>query len=937
LVLLSAIFFTLFGGNHIEGRALQGAGTSNGVDFFILIDQTNSMSINDSQKLRVDTAKYLVDYFAFYSANHPDEINRISIIDFGEATQATTLDSLPVTDAPDQDPGLNELKANIKAKGLGEANIINGFDVVDGELKSATNLGENRRKVLVLINDGNPVIERLVSSADLATNFGEVEKKYSLLKENYPGQWNMFVFGIYPQDAYWSKIVGPYWGKFSTSAVQIHQIEDMKTEVVREMGPTMGYTGHSYTARESFLVEPYVEYVRFSIFKYSPTTEITLGYQEKNGSVTTVDPNAENVKRLPSSNFETWTITNPTAGIWKIGTTSNGKLDIFVQNQPGPVSLTFPTSDRPLGIPFYFRLDMPQYMASNIKYPLTWNINLLDPNGSEIVLDISKNASGSIFQSSQAYLPTLTGNYKINIEVSTKYDDSSDAFVLYSGEYSFSVFDVKFRLDPTPPYLQYEPLSNLTLHLTDQNDVPIEVDPVATMNLSMRLHLPNGEVHTYPLDRINDVYRINQPILLNGDGQKSFEIIATDESNRELFVKSFPVETFMNIQLLDPQEQVPQNSSLSNLEIKLLDMNNLAFVPSNDFGLKLDITIIPSATENPVTGRLDFDPQKESFVGQFPSLPTKSIGKNIVKVVGVVTVDGKENQLFEKNIYYSVMTELPYFRVISPSVNKKEYPLYLGSQKVGVPIQIQWVKGDLPVDPTSEFINNPSDLVAVDILKDGKPVLTGVKLAQLSTSDSSTWGVTITDLSTAGNYTAVFTLQNAMLISQQPYMEFKPIEIQFILVEDALQRWFRISGIIVAALLVGILGGNEILERRGPFPRGSLTVIEHNVNADTKIGELNLANKKRRTVRWHLNDKKMQSLGIKKMIIRQVIGRRGAQTEGVIVDAFDDKGKRSFTMQFDRGASEKRIPRRGEQSQIYYGLAYTPPVAYTIKTLASHK
>jgi len=895
------------------------------------------MSVNDPQKLRVDTARYLVDYFALYAANHPDEINRVSIVNLGEAPQATSLVSLPITDTLDQDPILNDLKTSINPKSLGETKIITGFDVVSDELKSSLDLGENRRKVLVLINDGNPVADRSESRTDLVANFGDVEQKYNSLKETYPGQWDMFVLGIYPQEAYWTKIVGPYWEKISTFSSRISQIEEMKMQVVRGIGPSLGYSGRAYTTREGFLVEPFLEVVKLSIFKYSPNTDITIEYQEKNGSLVDLDPSAENVKRLISDNFEIWTISNPTAAMWKVGAASNGKLDIFLQNQPGSVRLTFPTSDRPVNIPFYFRIDVPQYKISKIKYPLIWNLKLVEPSGSEITLDVSNNVNGSVFQTNQAYLPTTIGNYKVNLEVSTKYDDVSDEYLLYSGEYSFSVFDVKFRLDPAPPYLQYEPLSGLTLHLTDQNDIPIDMDPDAKVNLSLRLRLSNGEVHTYPLEKVNDVYQINQAILLTGNGQKSFEIVATDGTNRELFAKSLLADTFMNIQLLAPQSQVPQNSLLSDVEIRLLDMDNLPYTPSSKFNLRLDITIIPSTTENPVSGRLEFDPQKESFVAQFPSLPTKTIGDNKVQVVGIVTVNGKDIQLFEKDLGYSVVTDLPYFRVLSPSATKKVYPLYQGSQKVGLPIQIQWVKGDHPIDPTTEFINNPSDLISVDILKDGKVVLSGVKLSRLSTSDPSTWGANITDLSVAGDYVAVFNLQNAMLISQQPYMEFIPIEIQFTLVEDAMQRWFRISGIVLAVLFIGIAGGREILERRGPFPKGVITIIEHSINTDTKIGELNLTGKKRRTVKWHLKDKKMQSLGIKQLVIRQIIGRRGVQTEGVIIEALDEKGKRSFSMQFDRGTSEKRIPRKGEQSQVYYGLSYTPPVAHGSKTPSLHK
>jgi hypothetical protein len=922
LLLFSFLF--LPAGKYPKAYALQNPTNPSGTDFFVLIDQTSSMAVNDPQKLRVDTAKYLVDYFAFYAANHPEENNRISIIDFGAPSTSSGLLTLPVTNTLDQDQSLEQIKNGIVSKSLNEANISTVFNVVDNDLKSAQNVGDGRRKVLVLITDGNPVADRSDSKTDLSLKFDEVEKQLSILKENNPGQWDTFIFGIYPQEVYWSKIVGPYWKKISTGAFQIDQLNDMKSNVVREIGPALGYAGRVYSAQEGFLVQPYLDQVKLSISKYLPDSDVTVQYQEKNGQPITLDPNAKNVTRFVSSNYETWTIKDPPAGIWKVGSGSSRNLDVFIDQTPGGISLTFPQSARPLNIPFYFRMDMPEYKIAKVKYPITWNVTLVDPKGTKIPLEISP-VSGSSFRANKAFLPTAVGDYKVSIQASTQFDEGSDPYVLYSGEYGFSVVDVKYRLDPAPPYLQYEPISRLNLFITDHNDLPIEVDPDAKMNLALLLHLPNGEVHTYPFKGSNGAYYIDEPILLTGNGEKSFEINATDDAANQLFVKKFPVEAFQDIQLVSPPERVPQNSSLSDIEIKLLDENHVAFDPSSNYGLRLDVTVIPSASENPVSGRLEYDPEKESFVASFPSLPTKSLGNNLVKVVGVVNVNGKETPIFEMQLGYSVITELPYFRVLSPSLNEKQYRLYSGIKKVGVPIEIQWVKGNGPIDPSTEFINKPADLVTVSLLKDGKPVFKDLKLTQLSANDPSRWGTTVTDLSSAGKYVAVFNLNNAMLVSQQPYMQFEPIEVQFTLAEVATQRWLRFGGIFIAVLLVSIVGVRERNERKGPYPKGTLTVIEHNIGTNTSIGEINLMSSKRRTVKWRLKDKKMQSLGIKQMNIRQLKGRRGVQTDGIEIEAFDNNGRHYFTMQFNRGASEKRIPRKAEQSPTFYSLAYTPP------------
>jgi hypothetical protein len=918
-LLLVPLFFSA-GSGHVT--ALQGVSNSDGVDFFILIDQTNSMTINDPQNLRVLSAEYFLNYAAFYAHGHPESVNQISVIQFGASSNVSSLSPFPLTKILDQSPLLNELRSTIKPSNLGETDTASAFDYISRELDASSYAGDNRHRVILIITDGNPVSVSQ-SGLEIKASFSVVQAKYASLKEKHYGQWDLFVTGIYPQSAYWSDVVGPYWQSFSTSAVRIQQIQDIQSEIVRNISPTLGYGGRIYTAQEDVFVEPYQEEIRFLIQKYLPSDEISAEYDDGVGHVETMLPDSKDITRLSSANFELWTVNAPTAGNWRFSSSSNDKLDVIKQNIPVKIGLVFPKNVVSTNLPFLFQLSLLKYNASDLeKYPLTWDVSLVEPDENTIKLDVVDSKGESIFQSARAYVPTQVGKYKINIQISSQIGNAAAPILLSNSTYEFSAVEPEFHLAPPSPYLQYEPVNNLTLHLTDQDGNDLQMDPNVSLRYLLRLHSSSGQVSNFIFAKSDSAYAINQPILLPGNGQKVFEVVVVDDAQQELLVKKFNVETFTNIKLKVPQSQVAQHSSLTSVELTLLNVDNSEYILPKDSNLKLNVTIIPRSGESPVSGELKFNSATNRFAAQFSSLPTSNLGENIVRVSGVYILEEKEYTVFEQDLTYSVVANLPNFRVISPSSSSNGYPLYLGLKKVGLPIQIQWLNGDLPVDPGIVFANDPADLVKVDILKDGKPFLTNIKLSQLSENDPSTWGTTITDLNVAGNYVAVFKLQNAFLSTSKQSYDLEPSNIPFTLIQDALQWWLKFGGFIIITLIISFVAVREINERREPYPRGQLAIVEHNIDSSKNIAVVKLTGRNRRTVKVRLADQKLLKLGIAQLVIRHAAVRPSSQSDGIDVTGLNAKGEQVFSLKFDR-EQEKRIP-RGDQPQVYYGLAYTP-------------
>jgi len=65
---------------------------------------------------------------------------------------------------------------------------------------------------------------------------------------------------------------------------------------------------------------------------------------------------------------------------------------------------------------------------------------------------------------------------------------------------------------------------------------------------------------------------------------------------------------------------------------------------------------------------------------------------------------------------------------------------------------------------------------------------------------------------------------------------------------------------------------------------------------------------------------------VRRLVIRHSPGRQGNQTQGISIAAITKEGRPSFSMQFDRGAMEKRIPGRVAEARAYYAIEYTPPL-----------
>lgn len=930
IILIVVILITGLGAVTAKAESNVQEISNEGVDIFVLLDQSESMAITDPAGIRIDTVLYLIDYLQVYASSHPTATSRISVVGFGSKDRTRTmipLSIVPANPAIGQDPILEKLKIQVVSENLGATNVESALNQVEQQLSQQSDTSSNRQRVLILISDGLPFDSSTAPDPGYTSNFAAIKNRYTSIRSQYPGKWDLITVGIDKRNEYWNQKVEKMWLEIATAAVPVSQVDELKATIVNLLSPILGLSGHIYSPQEEITVEPYLDFVVFSILKHTKLNEIEINYKDADGNVLSIDPKQTGVTLQERSSYDLWIVRNPYAGPWVIS--SEQPVEIFKQGIFASPQIVLPDSNLPVNLPFYLRFDLSTYDSSDVPFPLTWEVTVTPPDNSTTPIEVDGNPSGTTFQSTLPYFPIQPGTYHVRAKAAAAIGENNEPVNLFDVQTTFLVYQTSIDLSPVSPYSDYEPLADLTIRLMDDNGVPVKTDSSVKMSPVLRVSSADGQARAISLKVIdNATYQLTSPVVLNGVNK--IELLIKDNFEHDIIVNGTAINTVHKLELVSPNPAVPENSFIKTIAVRLLDTNNVAFVPSDAFGLRLRATVIPIENANPVSILLNYDPNQQLYVSDSTVLPTNAIGSYRIEVEGLITSNDKEQTTFVETLNYVVTTDLPYFRILKPSVDSvSRYPINLWGRKQGMNVEIEWIQNGTPIDPGAVFINQPGDLVLVDITGPDGITLRDVQLHQLHPENPAKWGTVIPELDHPGEYTATFKFQHAILQSQQPYMSFEPITVKFVRVETIFQvvtQTVQWSLYIIFGLILAVLVYRTIMEFREPFPRGILRIFENDMSRGrTMVDQINLAGWRRRTVTWKLPSSRLPGVGIQRFRIRHLTGHKGKHTQGVSVAAISNNGAQSFRMQFDRGAMEKRIPGRVAEARTYYTIEYTPP------------
>ncbi|MBK8988216.1 MAG: VWA domain-containing protein [Chloroflexi bacterium] len=870
-----------------------------GVDLFILIDQSQSMSgtltdpPTDPHNLRIDTARYLIDQLGFDALTHSERLNRVSVIGFGTYERSRVMVPLtPVSgETMEQSAEIREtIKQAVLPQQLGFTSMTAAIDLAASELENAAKLGENRPVIVFFITDGSPYDERELS---LREYFAEIDESYVRLQELAFDQARMFAIGIDVENRYWPS-ASNYWDNIAIGSSRVEQADEMKTELAQILANELGYASDALSAGELF-VEPYLDTISFSIFRYGEAS-VEVFYPDIDGVLQPYDFDQAEV-RASGDRYDLVVIRNPNPGNWTIQSQQEGeRVDIIKQIKFSSVQLEPPLLEIPRYFPKYFHFSLPQGQKFYEQYPLIFELVVTPPgaNQGQTLRCCILSEDGQGFRTVDPYVPIFAGQHQISISAAAqlRVDNEVQEILISEDQFSFRSYDAKLSLEPSDlSFSQYEPVSNIQAIFTDEQGRAIIEDPLEELDIIARINLSPKSSQMVPMNRVESgIYRLSQPVTLPGDETKSLEIIGLGQSGEELFSADNAITTFRNVQLLKPVPALPPQAGFSSIAVQLLDE---AGRPINDRlarTLDLQARIVPPQGP-PLPMGLTYDPDESAFVANVP-IPTQFEGQHFVEITAQANVAGLNVEAFSDTLTYMVTTDVPYYRILSPE--PAVYPLYEGINKANMPLEIQWIRNDLPINPGDVFVENPVTLITATVHGPDGFVLQNLVLQPMNPNDLSRWRVDLDNLRQEGIYTATFHFNGATLVSQEPYMQFVDTQITFYRVTTGLWRGIisTRNTLITLLFIVVVAGGiTESFQRLWPpFPKGILTIREQNpVTGDERqIDTINLFKRrvKRRTVIWKPATPELKALGIDKVIIHPRPSGGNKRVPGIDLEFF---------------------------------------------------
>lgn len=383
-------------------------------DIILLIDQSGSMQrITDKNGIRKDAARFLTDYIGIYATKYQE--HRIGVINFGDnAPQDKTVQLSSVLTQ------LDSIKSRIGAFDMGNTNFLEAFKTADSLFNSANSYRPSRQPAIVIFTDGEP---------DIGISRGEAlfpgivdYAKSNFVNRNCP----IYVVGIDSENKYWQKDE-PYWKAISKSTYRITSVNDLNAVFHEIIADIIGF-GWTPVAKPSqgqptkIEVEPYLERVSFTVLKQNPNVKLKIIRPDGRG-VTHKDDDVIYRTGQRGDQFETYSIMDPSPGIWQLQLEGEGEVKIYKDALRLSTTLLNPTSPYPQKRPMEIIVDMARRDGSPLKplteYPLHASATIEIPNKTQPVYTelVRSTETSSRFVSTKTIPADAAGTYKVTVSV----------------------------------------------------------------------------------------------------------------------------------------------------------------------------------------------------------------------------------------------------------------------------------------------------------------------------------------------------------------------------------------------------------------------------------------------------------------------------------------------------------------------------------------
>gem|GEM_PF-2757737 len=380
----------------------------------MLIDQSGSMLQTDSEGLRADAARFLIDYLALYATEGQD--HRVGVVNFGSDARPDQL--LRLVSAADDG---ESLKSRVRTANLGDTNFLAALRLAHAHFAEMGSYEGEAQPAVVILTDGEPDVGSRRGVSLFPEILGFVRQELS------PRNCPVYVVAVDSTGSYWPRNA-PYWQEIAASTYRISSMAELESVYHHVVADIIGFQWERVAVTPGggptrVDVEPYLERVSFTVLKESP--QVRLQISRPDGTLVS-EGDADVLYRgsATSGRFETYSIGEPVPGTWTLELVEGaGQVQVFRDRLPLAARVIAPLSPYPRGRPMSVVVEFSRRDGSPVEplpeHPLHVGAAVSAPGkGRAVPVELVADPSlPTRFVSTDAVPADEEGTYSVDVRV----------------------------------------------------------------------------------------------------------------------------------------------------------------------------------------------------------------------------------------------------------------------------------------------------------------------------------------------------------------------------------------------------------------------------------------------------------------------------------------------------------------------------------------
>jgi uncharacterized protein YegL len=392
-----------------------------GLDLLLLVDRSGSMSAHSPAAI-VDALPMTLNVLA-WSARSARVTHRFGIVSFGSRARL----DVPLTVVGAETlPSLRARIAALPSRSLGDTNFIDAFETAADAFRALPD-DSRRRRAIVLLTDGHPSGSKVPMNEAIARLVSTQLGTASI---------DVLLFGDGGELPLWRRISGQ----------RVHRVPRERAEVLATLHRVVtGRTGTRSTqeSAETFVLPPYLDLVVFDIFRGAAKDVAVF----PPGASTPLGPRAKGVEEVHVGDaLTTIVVRRPPAGTWTFRRSDpSARVKVLSQQFFARGVLVDPPAEPPVrqhdDVTIGYRLDDEggRPLQELPGYPLSVDVSLALPDGSRVVMPMTRGARSALYRTSSPVACSITGRYWTEVLITTA-DSSGEPVRIFEDRWSgFSV------------------------------------------------------------------------------------------------------------------------------------------------------------------------------------------------------------------------------------------------------------------------------------------------------------------------------------------------------------------------------------------------------------------------------------------------------------------------------------------------------------------